>query len=217
MNKIYLLILFFLFTGNSYPINPPDSIFRKINDSKILESQLKNYSTSLKTFESNFIQIKTMSIFNKPDKSKGFFCYSADPMIRWEYNEPFKYLIIIRNNKIYITEKNETKSFNLGFFSMFSRLSMIMGKIIQGNFIDNSDDFIFNFFENNYLFKIELLPKRKKISDHFNKITIFFRKSPFVLTKIEMLEKSGDNTNIEFIDGKINQPINPEIFVSPNK
>ena len=63
--------------------------------------KLTTVTAGINTIESDFTQEKKLSILSNTLVSKGHFCFRRENNIRWEYLQPYKYLIIISQDKIY--------------------------------------------------------------------------------------------------------------------
>lgn len=192
--------------------SPPDTTYRALKDTAALRTRIIAYSNNLQTIESNFVQMKYMSVLTEPSQSTGYFCFKNPGKVRWEYMEPFKYLVVISNNRLYLKDENKTKSFEMTSSKSFVALSSGLGKLLQGDIYGTKGEFAFRYFENEQSYKIVLLPQTKELKKVFRSVHLYFDKKLFSVSGVVMIELSGDITKIEFTDRRINSGLDDAKF-----
>ena len=214
MNRILVNItLILLFSSATVMSAVPDTSYKTMKDTVLFKNRLKAYTSDLATIECDFVQQKYMSILTEPVASNGYFCYKNGVMIRWEYTEPFNYLIIINNGRMFIKDDEKKNSFDLTASESFNKLNAILAKILKGNVQDDKKDFSCNYYENELNYKLVLKPKAKDIKVFFKEIVLFFEKKFFSVARVQLNEVSGDKTDIFFNNRKINGEIPDEKFI----
>ncbi|HNW69465.1 MAG TPA: outer membrane lipoprotein carrier protein LolA [Bacteroidales bacterium] len=214
MNRILVNItLILLFSSATVMSAVPDTSYKTMKDTVLFKNRLKAYTSDLATIECDFVQQKYMSILTEPVASNGYFCYKNGVMIRWEYTEPFNYLIIINNGRMFIKDDEKKNSFDLTASESFNKLNAILAKILKGNVLDDKKDFSCNYYENELNYKLVLKPKAKDIKVFFKEIVLFFEKKFFSVARVQLNEVSGDKTDIFFNNRKINGEIPDEKFI----
>jgi outer membrane lipoprotein-sorting protein len=217
MKKNIFVFSVLLFVSLASIAIPADTSFNALSDTNAFLSKLKNYSASLSSLECNFTQCKYSEIFTEPDISEGYFCYKKPELVRWEYQKPDKYVVLISNNQVSIFEKNTVKNINMdahkGLFSMVNQL----GKVIQGDVFNYKNEFQFSYFENTTTYKVVLIPRIKSLKKYFVQLILLFDKKQFSVAQITMVEKKSEYTQISFHNRKINEPLKDELFKIPQK
>lgn len=214
MNKISVKIfLVLLFCSVAVRAAVVDTAYKTMKDTVLFKSKLKAYTSNLATIECDFVQQKYMSILTEPVASNGYFAYKNGVMIRWEYTEPFSYLIIINNGRMFIKDDEKKNSFDLTASESFNKLNSILAKILKGNVLDDKKDFNCNYYENEFNYKLVLKPKAKDIKGFFKEIVLFFEKKFFSVARVQLNEVSGDRTDIFFNNRKINGEITDDKFI----
>jgi outer membrane lipoprotein-sorting protein len=87
-----------------------------------------------------------------------------------------------------------------------------LGKLLQGDIFNNKADFACKYFENDANYKLVLIPEEKELKKIFSSIMLYFDKKLFSVSRVEMIEVSGDKTEIEFTGRKINQGVSDDKF-----
>jgi len=216
IHKLTLLFCLIVISAGSLLASPADTTYKVLNDTATLNTRIRAYSKNLKTIECSFVQMKYMSVLTQPSKSNGYFCFKNPGMVRWEYDDPFKYLVIISNNRIYMKDDNKTKSYDMTSSKAFVVLTSNLGKLLQGSVFDNKSDFTCSYYENDASYKLVLIPKVKALKSFFSSINLFFDKKLFSVSRIVMNEIKGDKTIIDFTDRKINEGVADSKFTKPN-
>lgn len=214
-----LFILFFAVTSGitaAMPVSgnplPKDTAFGPMKDTTAFKAKLSQVSKNLITIESDFIQEKHMDILTDASISKGHFSFKNGKLVRWEYTEPFKYIIVINDGKISVKDEARTSSYDLTSNSAFLEINSKLAGIINGDIVNSKSDFRIKFFENESLYLLKLTPIAKGMKDYFKSIFVWFDKSDYTVSRLRMTELSGDFTEISFTGKKINQPIPDERF-----
>ena len=73
------------------------AVMKNVDDFK---SKAKAVANKTNSISSDFVQKKVLSIMEEEIVSKGKFLFKKENSIRWEYKEPFVYLIIINDGEI---------------------------------------------------------------------------------------------------------------------
>ncbi|OIP05386.1 MAG: hypothetical protein AUJ97_00970 [Bacteroidetes bacterium CG2_30_32_10] len=214
----YSLLFMLIFSTNSLFAstllykNSGDTTFFEVQDTAALSKLLTDMSKTLQTIESDFVQEKYLSVLTESITTKGHFIFKQKNQIRWEYTEPYSYIIIIKIGKMQIKDGDKVTNFDMSGNKSLSALNEKMSDIIQGKIIKNKTDFNINYYENSSFYLVSLVPKTKGMKDYFNGIQIYFDKNDLTVSKIKMIELSGDYSIINFINKKKNTIVSDEKF-----
>lgn len=185
--------------------------YKIVKDTLLLKSKISNMSKQTNSIESDFVQIKNLSLLSEKITSKGHFWFQKQNNMRWEYVSPYKYVIVINKDKILIKDENKVKKYDLNSNKIFKEINDIMISCVNGSVL-NSNKFKLQYFENDKLYKLELFPIGKGMKESLKKISMYFDKNVTSVVKLDMLEPSDDITTIEFSNKMINANISPEKF-----
>jgi outer membrane lipoprotein-sorting protein len=128
-----------------------------------------------------------------------------------EYSMPFQYLMIINKNNVYMKDGNKENKISALSNKLFQQINKITVDCVQGTALNNTD-FRFKIFENEKNFLVELSPVAKSLKEYFRNINIIVDKKDYSVSKIDMIELSGDNTAINFINKELNVNIPDALF-----
>lgn len=177
------------------------------------KQKLTTVTAGINTIESDFTQEKKLSILSKTLVSKGLFCFRRENNIRWEYLLPYKYLIIISQDKIYIKEEKDQKQYDIQSNKMFQEMNRFISGCIQGDILKNDKDYKIGYFEDGRYFFVTLVPVAEKMRQMLNEIQIWFDRTDLTVARIRMMESGGDYTKIDFVNKKLNTDIPVEKFI----
>ncbi len=203
MCKLFFLLLF--------PVVCFSQAFKNVKDTTALKLKIENMSKATTSIEADFTQEKNLSMLSEKIVSKGHFAFKKDNLLRWEYNAPTKYLIVINKEKIMIRDEKKTGKYDMSRNKVFKEINDIMIACVQGT-IFKSNKFKTVYYENETFYKLELLPQTKNMKDTFKKINLYFDKTVASVAKMEMVESNDDLTSLDFSNKKLNAPINETIF-----
>ena len=170
-------------------------------------------AVALKTtsIKADFTQDKNLSMLSEKITSKGNFWFKKDSRVRMEYTQPFKYLMILNKDKVYVKDGAKESKVSTKSNKMFQQINKIMIDCMQGTMLDNTD-FKTRVFENKTAALVELTPVSKGMKEMFKSINVVVDKKDFSVTSIQMLELSGDNTIMRFTNKELNAAIPDNLF-----
>ena len=203
--KSSLFFLFIPFIGFS-------QAYKNVKDTSALKTKIESMSKATNSIESDFTQEKNLSMLSEKIISKGYFVFKKDNLLRWEYNSPSKYLIVINKEKIMIKDEKKTSKYDMNSNKVFKEINDIMLSCVQGT-IFKSKKFKTQYFENEKFYKLELLPQDKNMKNSFKKINLYFDKNVTSVAKLEMIESSDDSTLLDFSNKKLNAPVAETLFI----
>lgn len=204
MYKTLLLLLF--------PIISFAQAFKPLKDTTLLKSKIESMSKSTQSIESDFVQEKNLTILSEKIISKGHFVFKKENLLRWEYQTPSKYLIVINKEKVLIKDEKKTTKYDMNSNKVFKEINDIMLSCVQGT-IFKSNKFKTSYFENESSYKLELYPQVKNMKETFKKIILYFDKNVTSVSKLEMVEVNDDYTTLNFVNKKLNAPIAESLFI----
>ncbi len=205
MNKSIFLIIFFLFT--ILITVAQEKGFKPIENSTELRNDLNALTANSSTIQSDFVQEKHLSFLSENIISKGKFAFKNPDLLRWEYTEPFNYIIVFNDKSILINDDGKISSFDTQSNKMFSEINNMMVGTIQGSLFNDSERFNVKYFESEKQYLLELEPKMAEMKSMLKTIKIFIDKTDNSVASIKMIETSEDYTKINFLNRKLNQPI----------
>lgn len=210
MHRIFMMILMTVaFTG--LKITAQDA-YVPMKDINAFTSRLENMAEQVQTIESDFIQEKKLSVLADKIISKGSFCFRKENNIRWEYTEPYRYLIILSGGRIFIKEESGQNQYDIQSNQMFREMNRFISGCIQGEILKDENEYQIEYLENQKEYYVKLVPNSVTLREMLNEVQIAFDKGDLTVMRITMVESGGDYTKISFVNKKINTNIPVEKF-----
>jgi len=211
--KIKILIIsIFLFLMSSVIAHTQSDKYIEITKIDNIKSKLAAHATSTNSIESTFIQEKHLWMLDEVLISEGEFLFKKENSVRWQYNTPIQYTIVIHNGLFTIINNNKVSEFNVDSNPMFREINSMIVTAIRGDFIDNKD-FKAKFFENNENYLAKLIPTNNQVSSMLETIEIYFNKQSMQVVKVVFSEPGDDFTLITFQNKKINSDLADDKFI----
>lgn len=209
MKKVFLIYILFLpvVLLAQVPVG-----FKPVKDTASFKQKMQAQSKLINTIESDFVQEKYLSVMSEKIISKGHFYFKKINMLRWEYNDPYNYLIAINKDKMFIKDNGKVSKYDINSNKMFKSINEMMVNTVQGNLLNNKD-YKAQFYENDKQYLLELMPVQKAAKDFLKSIHLYIDKTDYAVVKVKMIEPGDDYTGIEFINRKTNQAIPDEKFI----
>jgi len=205
---LLVLLLGYVFTqAQNKPLSQSDS-----EDVRKTISESARTTTSI---EAAFTQTKELSVIREKIISSGNFYFKKEKLLRWEYKEPFPYLIILNNDRIYVKDEDKENHISLQSNKIFREVNNILIGAVQGTLLSDTKNFQCSITDLHYQYQATLIPLNQRIKEALSEIVLFFNKSDYSVDKLMMREVSGDYTRIEFSEKKINKNIPDAKFIIP--
>lgn len=186
--------------------------FKPVKDTALLKEKINLISKHTNSLESDFVQVKTLSMLSEKITSKGHFCFKKDNLLRWEYVSPYSYIIVINKDKVLIKDESKLKKYDMNTNKVFKEINDVMISCIDGNILQ-SKKFTIAYGENEKGYRLELTPLMKGMKESMKKIYMYFDKAVTSVVKLDMIESTDDFTVIEFSNKKVNGDIPAEKFI----
>ena len=171
-------------------------------------------TAATESIQSDFSQEKTLTMLSEKMHSTGKFWYGKKDKLRMEYLQPYTYLMILNNGKIFIKEGGKENKISANSNKVFQQVNRILIDCVSGNMLENPD-FQSAVFESSGSFLIELTPIAKNLRVLYKIINIAIDRKDFSVATIDMEEVSGDKTIIRFQNKEINAKIPDSVFTIP--
>ena len=185
--------------------------FKILKDTIAFKQKMQDQSKLINSMESNFIQEKYLSVMSEKIITRGHFYFKKVNMLRWEYTDPYNYVIAINKDKMFIKDNNKITKYDINSNKMFKSINEMMMNTVQGNLLNNKD-YKPAYFENEKQYLVELTPVQKAAKDFLKNIYLYIDKSDYSVVKVKLTEPGDDYTTIDFTDRKSNQLIADEKF-----
>lgn len=183
------------------------------SESRTLRSKVIEKSKTTTSIVSNFEQYKHLDFLSNDIKSTGKLVYKLPNFIKWEYQIPFKYSAIFKNDKLYINDDGKKSDVDLGASKMFKSLNNLIVKSVRGDMFDKSK-FKITYYKHPDYYKTIFTPFDKNMQKLINKIELKFDITTLNVMEVKMIESSEDYTLLKFLNQKINEPVSDAEFTN---
>ena len=184
--------------------------FLTAQNSNVMQ-QIKSGAQKINSVDADFEQTKSISFIDEQLISDGKFWFSRPDKMRWEYQKPFFYSIIINGDNITIIDNKKESRFDAASNAMFRQIKLVIMNMVNGKMFDDPNYQATLKQQNNY-YIVHFETVNDAMKEYISSIDLYFTKKTYLMEKIKMNEASGDNTLIVFKNQKINQPLKEDIF-----
>ncbi len=188
------------------------SDFKPLQNSDNIKKEFENKTGNLVSMQCDFVQEKHLAYLSSTVISKGKFWFKKENKLRWEYIEPFKYLVVVNGDKITMKDENNTSVYNKKPNKTFQQLNAVLASSVNGTLI-NGSKYTFSVWQNSSHFLVELKPNDAEAKGLFSSIKLYFLKTNMAVNKIVMLEPNDDSITLTFEKNIINSTIKENMFI----
>ncbi|HNS11584.1 MAG TPA: outer membrane lipoprotein carrier protein LolA [Bacteroidia bacterium] len=188
------------------------STFQPVKDEASFRMKFSEAAAKINTIQADFLQEKNLTVLDEKIVSKGKFWFKKLNMVRMEYTNPYKYLMVINQDKMTIKDDAKTTTMSSRSNKLLEYVNKIIIDCVQGTAID-SKDFAVKVLESEKQYLLELAPVKKELREFFSAINLFIDKSDNSVQRMEMKEPNGDSTLFTFMNKIFNESIPDPFFV----
>ena len=167
---------------------------------------------SANTMQCDFIQTKTMKMLKKEMISNGVMYYKSPNKLRWQYTSPYDYTFILNGGEVRIKSKKSSQNIDLKNNKMFKQISQIILGSITGGGLKNNKHFSVDIYKSGESYFAKLYPRTKEMKQIYTVVEVYFNASLTMVSKVKLIEKTGDVTIVQLSNVKTGININENLF-----
>ncbi len=180
-------------------------------EANALKATVKALSDKTKTITADFVQYKHLDFLSNDIKSEGKLAFKSPAMVKWEYVKPFSYVVLFKNETLFINDNGNKSNMDMGSNKIFKQLNQLITASIKGDLFDASEFEVF-YFKNDENSEVHFNPKDKQFAEFIESFHITFNEKGEV-QEVKMIEPSADYTQIVFSNRTTNKPLSDAVFV----
>lgn len=179
---------------------------------QLMLERFSQAAAAIRTLDCSFTQVKTLRFLNDKMTSQGRMLYDAGGKLRWEYTQPYQYTFVINGDKVHIKSRQSFHSIDIRQSRLFQGIAEVMMQSVTGKGLTASSNFGCAMYTHGGEWVALLSPRRKEMKKLFKEIHLHLSASKQVVTRVEMVEPSGDTTVIVLKDVKANVQLDEKMF-----
>ncbi len=208
---IFLFIFLNLTFGYSQDSQAPEKTRTDLN---AVLSRLEKKMSGIRTLKTGFVQEKELAVFKQKVILKGTIYIEKPARLAWHVNEPMKYIMVISQNMIsqWDEDTNKVQKISLSKNPAFEAAIGQMREWFSGAYTPLLKEYEIMLLKENPA-SLKFTPRAATFAGNVIKsVTVDFRKDEQYINRIFIEEKSGDTTNLSFIDTHLNIPLENSIW-----
>ncbi len=186
------------------------------SDFKEMEEALLANAKQLKTIQSDFVQVKNMSFLKAEIRSSGLFFFKSPHFLRWQYVNPYNYIVVIDDKQIAIDDEGRKSVFDVASNEGFKTLNEILVATVNGDFFSSGQFHVKAYYGEAGMRLLKLEPKDEGVKSKVNAMEIVVKEEDWSVQEVKMMEPSGDYTLITFKKQRFNSELEKGLFTIDN-
>ena len=175
-------------------------------------SHIIGNSAGMQSIACDFVQTKSLNMLDDKMVSKGKMYYEQPGKLRWEYTSPHSMIFMLCGNTIVLKDECRIDSIDARKNRMYKEMAGFMLGSITGEYLLDEKSFDVSVVEEAGEWVVTLCPLRKSMKQVWVRLVLHFVRGGHAISRLEMLEPSGDRTDISFMNVEINVPLAAGIF-----
>jgi len=185
--------------------------YSSVKNINAFQQSLAQANNVKQTIQSDFIQVKHLSLLADKIKSKGKFYFKKEDKVRIEYVDPYYYLLVMNGGQIMVKDEQKSNKVNTRNSKTMQSVNRIMIDCMRGTVFQNPD-FKVSAYENTSGYLLSLVPTNDAMKKMFKQIDVYMDKKNFDVSRLTMTETGGDYTDMDFMNTQHNVALNEAIF-----
>lgn len=214
-NNQLIIFLFFFFISTSAQSQDRKEVSPE--QQAEISTTLNAFTRNISSIQASFVQEKVFSFMEDKLSAKGRFWFANPDQIRWEYEKPYPYIIIMSGGKMHVNDEGDMYSMDMRSNQLFQQMNALITKSIQGKLLSEELDYEQQFYEDQKHYIVSFSPNDVQLKAYLAVIEIYFSKENGQVLALKMIETAGDYTFIEFSERIENKDINPSYFKPSSK
>lgn len=184
---------------------------QQVSDEQV-KKEINHVTSQMKSMKCDFVQTKSIKMLNDKMVSNGKMYYQQGNKLRWEYLSPYAYTFILNDSKVVIRNSKRNDKIDVNQNKIFREIVKIMMNSVVGKCLSDDKDFLITIKVSSDEYIATMVPSRKDLKQIFQTIILHFDRKRKMISLIELLEKNGDKTQIEFKNIQTNVAISTDTF-----
>lgn len=180
----------------------------ELKEADVWLQKISDHTQGIHSLQTDFRQEKVLSFLENAIISEGLFYYAQPEQIRWEYQKPYVYVMIMNNGILTVKDEGDEYTTDLSSNKMFEQLNSLIAGSIQGKLLEEENNYQKLYFQDDLNIIVRFIPYSEELKAYLQHIEIYFDKNDLNVNQLIMMEAGGDYTRIAFF----NRLINPEIL-----
>lgn len=184
--------------------------WKSVNADDAALTKLKSLLAKMNSISGDIKQEKSFAFLDDKLISEGIFRYQKESKLRWEFSQPFEYIILINETSMRLKEDGEEKQYK-GMNQILRQVKEIILGCIDGSIMTNKN-YNTNFALGSDAIRIQLEPKVKNLKQFIKQIEVQFSTDAATIQKVVLTDPSEDLTEIYFSNIQVNQKVDAAVF-----
>ena len=182
-------------------------------DSEVqIRQKIAAAAQAMTSLQCDFVQTKQLKMLNDKMTSEGRMYYSQKDKLRWEYVKPYQYIFIMNGDRVLLKNKERSDVIDVRQNKIFREIARIMMSSVVGDCLSDDRTFKTSISTVGGQWVATLLPQRKDMKQMFQKIILHFDQRQATVSRVELVEKNGDQSTIDLKNIRKNETIDSRTF-----
>lgn len=188
-----------------------DKVFRKTEITEEFRNAFSKKAENIHSIQAYFKQDKYIAYLDASVVSEGLFYFRKPNSIRWEFTNPYQYIIIVNKGILHIHDAKGEMNFKKQQNEIFDQLNILVQNSLSGN-VFSENLYETSLMENGTDYRLTVVPTQEKVIELIAKVEIIFDKQNLNVESLTIYETSSDITTISFSNRQYNKSLDKKLF-----
>ncbi len=185
-------------------------------DPRVLEvlAEIEKEQETISTLQTDFVQQKKLAVFDQELIIKGSISLQKPGRLAWRVLEPMKYNMVIEEKMLrqWDESSNQVQTVSLSSNPMFGAMIQQMNEWFSGKYTAMLDQYHISLTSESPV-ALQFTPRETDaMFKVIEKVNIEFSDDKKQIHQISILDKTGDQTTLTFVNPRINGELDPDVW-----
>jgi len=161
---------------------------------------------NVQSVRSDFSQEKKLTLLADAIRSSGVFRYKRPGRLRLEFTKPLPYLVILRDDRLFVRDGNQANTVDARSNKAFRRFNEVLVQAVEGTLLEGPE-YHWEILENVAEYWLEMTPQEESMRKVMRSVAVALDKRDLTVNRIELREANGDMTILKFFNKEVNGPV----------
>ncbi len=172
-------------------------------------TRLEARMADIHSVQSDFIQKKNLAVFNQVLEISGSVCLEKPDRLAWHVRKPLRYSLVIKDGTVrnWFEDTDDVQEISLSNNFVFKTVIKQMRQWFSGTYTTLVSEYRVMLIGRDPV-RLRFIPRENTMAAGvIGSVTVAFEKDERYIRRITILEKSGDSSDLMFVNTRLNAPL----------
>lgn len=177
-------------------------------------TRLETRMAEVHSVHAEFVQRKNLAVFDEVLVIRGHIYLKKPGRLAWHVTEPMRYALVITDDTVlnWFEDANEVQKVSLSANPIFKTVIKQMRQWFSGTYTTLVSEYGIEILDRGPI-RLKFIPLNNTLAaDIIDSVIVAFEQDERYIRRITILEKSGDSSDLMFVNTQLNAPLDDAVW-----